>query len=102
MKLCYLLHDYGGLCESKYVGISAQVSMFLDVLSHHTKNRKIGSHFTHSGETVSRHFQRVLLALLRCHSTLITEPQPVGPDDIDPTWKLFQVLLLFPTIAFMK
>lgn len=104
MKLCLLLHERGGLRATKYVGISAQVSMFLDVLAHHTKNRKIRSGFIRSGETVSRHFKRVLLAVLKLHPVLLAKPQPVEADEVDHTWKCFQVLhayVLLPDIIIL-
>lgn len=75
MKLCNLLHDYGGLRESKYVGISAQESLFLYILSYHTKNRKVWSHFFWSGKTISRYFNQVLLALLKCRYVIISQSQ---------------------------
>ncbi|CAL5384243.1 unnamed protein product [Camellia sinensis] len=40
MLLCGLVRSVG-LFDSKYVALEEQVEMFLNVLAHHTKNRKI-------------------------------------------------------------
>ncbi|KAL0315422.1 UNVERIFIED_CONTAM: hypothetical protein Sradi_5420400 [Sesamum radiatum] len=41
--------------------------MFLSILAHHKKNRTVKYDFIRSGRTVSKHFHRVLNAVLRLH-----------------------------------
>lgn len=41
------------------------VAIFLHILTHDVKNRIVRSHFARSSETVSRHFNVVLLAVLK-------------------------------------
>lgn len=90
-KLCNLLHSMGGLKPSKYLNISEQVGIFLDIISHHTKNRQISRHYDRSGETISKYFKRVMVALLKLHPLLLSHPDPIGPHEDNFTWKLFQV-----------
>lgn len=91
MRLCYLLYDTGGLRPTKNVGISEQVAMFLDVLSHHTKYRIIRRNLRRSGETISRCFNRVLLAVVKLHPLLLSTPAAIESDETDYTWKNFRV-----------
>ncbi|KAH9740756.1 DDE Tnp4 domain-containing protein [Citrus sinensis] len=53
--LCELLRSRG-LKATGSLAVEEQVCMFLHTLSHHVKNRTIGSRFFRSGETVSRYF----------------------------------------------
>ncbi|KAA0050755.1 putative nuclease HARBI1 [Cucumis melo var. makuwa] len=66
------------------------VAMFLHILAHDMKNRMIQRQFVQSGETVSRHFNLVLLAVLRLHDELLKKPQPVTNSCTDPRWKWFE------------
>ncbi|KAL3502207.1 hypothetical protein ACH5RR_036656 [Cinchona calisaya] len=43
-----------------------------------------------SRETVNRHFNAVLKAVLRLHSQFLVNPQPVPQDCNDPRWKWFK------------
>ncbi|XP_012851102.1 PREDICTED: putative nuclease HARBI1 [Erythranthe guttata] len=76
-RLCYILENVGGLKENRNVSIPEQVAMFLQILAHHTKNVVVRSHFNRSGYTVSKHFNSVLLALLKLHEMLLITPKPV-------------------------
>ncbi|KAA0055945.1 putative nuclease HARBI1 [Cucumis melo var. makuwa] len=53
------------------------VVMFLYVLAHDMNNRVIQRKFVRSGETVSRHFSLMLLAVVRLHDELIKKLVPV-------------------------
>ncbi|XP_028764534.1 uncharacterized protein LOC114762832 [Neltuma alba] len=63
MRLCSKLVEHG-LKNSKYLGVEEIVGMFLNTVGHGQCNRMIQERFQHSGETVSRHFHRVLQACL--------------------------------------
>ncbi|KAL0534183.1 hypothetical protein IC582_028467 [Cucumis melo] len=67
------------------------VAMFLHVLAHDVKNRVIQREFVRSGEIVSRHFNIVLLAVLRLYEELIKRPVPVTSNCNDQRWKCFEV-----------
>jgi len=62
-KLCIELVEHD-LKSSKHMGVEEMVAMFLVVVGHGVGNRMIQETFQHSGETVSRHFHRVLHACL--------------------------------------
>ncbi|KAL0399706.1 UNVERIFIED_CONTAM: hypothetical protein Sradi_2313900 [Sesamum radiatum] len=64
--------------------------MFLSVLPHHKKNRTVKYDFIRSGRTVSKHFHRVLNAVLRLHPLLLAHPTPVPPHSNCPRWKWFE------------
>ncbi|KAL8507055.1 hypothetical protein ACS0TY_017803 [Phlomoides rotata] len=89
-RLCFLLENVGGLSSTRNVTIAEQVAMFLSVLSHHTKNRIVKHSFKRSGYTVSKHFNSVLNTLLKLHTILLINPQPVPDDCNDNRWKYFK------------
>ncbi|TYK07193.1 retrotransposon protein [Cucumis melo var. makuwa] len=59
--LCHLLWTIVGLSLTKIVDVEEMVVMFLHVLAHDVKNHVIQREFVWSDETVSRHFNLVLL-----------------------------------------
>jgi hypothetical protein len=63
-KLCTELVEHG-LKASKPMAVEEMVAMFLVIVGHGVGNRMIQERFQHSGETVSRHFHRVLHACLK-------------------------------------
>ncbi|KAA0041773.1 retrotransposon protein [Cucumis melo var. makuwa] len=88
--LCHLLRNVAGLSSTEIVDIEEIVAMFLHVLAHDVKNRVIQQEFVRSGETVSRHFNIVLLAVLRLYEELIKRPVPVTSNCNDQRWKCFE------------
>ncbi|CAL5417530.1 unnamed protein product [Camellia sinensis] len=85
MLLCGLVRSVG-LSDSKYVVLEEQVAMFLNVIAHHTKNRKIKFNFMRSGQTVSKHFNNVLKAVLRLHGLLLKKPEPIIANCTNDRW----------------
>ncbi|XP_050897585.1 uncharacterized protein LOC127104449 [Lathyrus oleraceus] len=73
--ICTKLVEHG-LKSSKRMGVEEMVAMFLVVVGHGVGNRMIQERFQHSGETVSRHFHRVLRACLKLSMKYI---KPEGP-----------------------
>uniref|UniRef100_A0A9I9DZU3 DUF8040 domain-containing protein n=1 Tax=Cucumis melo TaxID=3656 RepID=A0A9I9DZU3_CUCME len=88
--LCHLLRNVAGLSSTEIVDVEEMVAMFLHVLAHDVKNRVIQREFVWSGETVSRHFNIVLLAVLRLYEELIKRPVPVTSNCNDQRWKCFE------------
>ncbi|KAA0049907.1 retrotransposon protein [Cucumis melo var. makuwa] len=74
--LCHLLRNVAGLSSTKIVDVKEVVAMFLHVLAHDVKNRVIQREFVRSDETVSRHFNIVLLVVLRVYEELIKRLVP--------------------------
>ncbi|KAA0038310.1 retrotransposon protein [Cucumis melo var. makuwa] len=75
--LYHLLQTVSGLSSTEVVDVEEMVAMFLHVLAHDVKNRVIQREFVRSGETVSGHFNLVLLAVVRLYEELIKRPVPV-------------------------
>ncbi|KAI8558388.1 hypothetical protein RHMOL_Rhmol04G0088100 [Rhododendron molle] len=89
LRLCFLLRGVG-LGDSRNVCLEERVAIFLWVLGHHTKQRRTKYDFWRSIETVSRHFDDVLLAILRLYNMLLVTPEPVPPNYEDSRWSWFQ------------
>ncbi|KAA0035409.1 retrotransposon protein [Cucumis melo var. makuwa] len=84
--LCHLLRNVAGLSSTEIVDVEEMVAMFLHVLAHDVKNRVIQREFVRSGETVSRHFNIVLLVVVRLHDKLIKRPVPNCLGALDGTY----------------
>ncbi|XP_058208117.1 protein ALP1-like [Rhododendron vialii] len=89
LRLCFLVRGVG-LGDSRNVCLEERVAIFLWVLGHHTKQRRTKYDFWRSIETVSRHFNDVLLAVLRLYNMLLVTPEPVPPNYEDSRWSWFQ------------
>ncbi|XP_031283006.1 protein ALP1-like [Pistacia vera] len=66
------------------------VCSFLHICAHHIKNKVLNRQLARSGETVSRNFHAVLNAVLRMHTILLKEPEPITEDSTDEHWKWFK------------
>ncbi|XP_061361204.1 protein ALP1-like isoform X1 [Gastrolobium bilobum] len=89
-KLCELVKTVGQLEPTPHMGVEEMVAIFLHILAHDVKNRIIKRQFMRSGETISRQFSNVLLAVLRCHTVLLKRPEPVAETSTDERWKWFK------------
>ncbi|KAK6132317.1 hypothetical protein DH2020_033941 [Rehmannia glutinosa] len=89
-RLCFLLENVGGLVRTRNVQFTEQVAIFLTVLAHHEKHRVVQFHFKRSGYTISKHFNVVLEALLRLHSVLLVNPEPIQEGSTNERWKWFK------------
>lgn len=90
-SLCDILQRKGGLVRTKFVSVEESVVIFLNVLAHNVKFRKMGFDYYRSKETISRHFNSVLYAMIRLsaeyfklHSCTITRADR-------ERWKWFEV-----------
>ena len=89
--MCFVVSDIGGLKGSRSMSVREIVAMFLYVLSHHKKNRSIGTYFIRSEKTVSRYFNLCLKAILKLHNQLLKKPTPIADDCPSNKWKCFKV-----------
>ncbi|WVZ81723.1 hypothetical protein U9M48_029066 [Paspalum notatum var. saurae] len=87
---CEMLRDVAGLKGTRNMPLEEIVAAFLYTLSHHLKNRTIGGYFFQSGETISRQFNKCLLAVLKLHQLLLKKPEPRPEDSTDFRWKHFK------------
>lgn len=101
-RLCFLVETSGGLKTGRNSSVAEQVAMFLSIIAHHTKYRIVKGSFKWSSRTVSRHFHRVLNAIIRLHPMLLAQPEPVDDDCTDARWNCFQVhcILKFSILVF--
>ncbi|RWR96010.1 putative nuclease HARBI1 [Cinnamomum micranthum f. kanehirae] len=81
-KGCYInlsneLRERGLLADSRNVTVEEQVAIFLFTIAHNERNRVMQNRFQHSGETISRYFNRVLSAILHLSPHYI---KPAGSD----------------------
>ena len=91
--LCGLLRTRGNLSGTKNMNVEEMVAMFLHILSHDLKNRMVKRLYARSGETISRHFNAVLNAVLRLHELLLKKPEPIPENSTDERWKWFKVTI---------
>ncbi|RYR42538.1 hypothetical protein Ahy_A08g039008 [Arachis hypogaea] len=81
--LCNMLKRVGRLEPSRNMDVEEMIAMFLHIIAHDVKIRVINRQFVRSKETISRRFNDVLLAILRCHNLLLKKPQPFSQDRMD-------------------
>jgi len=87
--LCIILREKCGLRDSVYVSVEEKVAMFLLVVGHGLKMRLLRGTYKRSLETISRHFNDVLTAILSISTEFVKFPDPsVQPPD-DYKWKWF-------------
>jgi len=87
LVLCSMLRTVGKLDDSKHVPLEEQVTLFLNILAHHTKNRIAHNAFKRSGWTVSEYFNKVLKGVMRLQNVLLKKPTPVEENSSDKRWK---------------
>ncbi|KAG8383515.1 hypothetical protein BUALT_Bualt04G0021500 [Buddleja alternifolia] len=88
-----LREHVGGLVATKNVKINEQIAIFLIIFSHHTKNQIVKCNFKRSGYTISKHFNKVLEAILKLHAFLLANPQAIPEACTDERWKWFKGFL---------
>ncbi|KAL8512797.1 hypothetical protein ACS0TY_019070 [Phlomoides rotata] len=88
--LCGLLRRFGGLKSSRNISVEEKVAMFLSFLAHHTKNRCVKFRFKRSGQTVSKHFNRVLNCILSLQYIFLVPAESVDENTSDVRWSKFQ------------
>ena len=92
--LAEILRQQGNIQDTVNITLQEQLVMFLHILGHNLRNHKIGHNFGHSGETLSRHFHKVLNAILALHKDYLLPPAPMTPleiagkDHFDPFFKV--------------
>ncbi|KAK6939553.1 Myb/SANT-like domain [Dillenia turbinata] len=73
-QLCELLQTHGGLKPTQRATVEEQVAKFLHILSLPAKNGKCLFFYRRSGETISRHFHRVLKAVIAMEAYFLRQP----------------------------
>ncbi|XP_071912888.1 uncharacterized protein [Coffea arabica] len=73
-RLCDLLQTHGGLQPTQRATVQEQVVKFLHILTIPSKNITMSYFYRRSGETVSRHFHRVLRAVIALEDQFLQQP----------------------------
>ena len=64
------------------MNVNEQLVIFLHTIGHNVRNRVLQDRFQHLGETISRHFKRVLKAINGLRDACITDPANEVPTKI--------------------
>ncbi|KAI3882808.1 hypothetical protein MKX03_020808, partial [Papaver bracteatum] len=64
LRLCDMLKEKELLRHSNGVRVEEKVTIFMLVVGHNERNRILQERFQHSGETISRHFNAMLDAIV--------------------------------------
>lgn len=89
--LCSLLCSMGHLHDITKMCVEEQTVMLFHIFVYHTKNRIVKFQFMHSRETISRHFNIVLNAILRLEKIIFKKPESIPENCTDERWKSFKV-----------
>ncbi|KAL8507237.1 hypothetical protein ACS0TY_017959 [Phlomoides rotata] len=81
---------FGGLVDGRHVTVGEQVTLFLSVLSHHSKVRIVKFNFKRNAQTIHHYVHNVLQVVLKLHNILLAKPTPVGDDCTHSSWKHFK------------
>ncbi|KAK6161036.1 hypothetical protein DH2020_004417 [Rehmannia glutinosa] len=74
LRLTKELRQRNLLNDSREVSVEEQLAIFLMTIGHDERNRMLQERFQHSGETISRHFNIVLKALVNFSMSMIVAP----------------------------
>ncbi|KAL4189562.1 hypothetical protein AMTRI_Chr08g165970 [Amborella trichopoda] len=100
-----ILLERGNITDTMGVSFDEQLVMFMYILSYNLKNRKIGHEFGHFGEIVSRHFNRVLNAVIGLHREFFKPPESNIPLEIarkkGTLFPYFKVMHIGHTYCFL-
>ena len=97
--LCDLLQTHGGLQPTQRATVQEQVVKFLHILTIPSKNITMSYFYRRSGETVSRHFHRVLRAVIALEDQFLHQPtgEQVPPEILNSArfYPYFKVISIF-------
>ncbi|KAI3889020.1 hypothetical protein MKX03_012453 [Papaver bracteatum] len=104
LLLCELLQEKQLLRHNKGVRVEEKVAIFMLAIGHNERNRILQERFQHSGETISRHFNAVLDAIVQLVDDFL---QPAGsstPDEIRENPRFIHILryMIFIVISNLK
>lgn len=97
-KLCDILQGKGLLRHTNRIKIEEQLAIFLFIIGHNLRTRAVQELFRYSGETISRHFNNVLNAIMSISLDLFQPPGSDVPSEIfnDPRfYPYFKVRFLY-------
>ncbi|EEF31599.1 uncharacterized protein LOC8263895 isoform X2 [Ricinus communis] len=81
-KLCDILQAKGLLRHTNRIKIEEQLAIFLFIVGHNLRTRAVQELFRYSGETISRHFNNVLNAIMAISLDFFHPPGSDVPSEI--------------------
>lgn len=81
-KLCDILQAKGLLRHTNRIKIEEQLAIFMFIIGHNLRTRAVQELFRYSGETISRHFNNVLNAIMSISLDLFQPPGSDIPSEI--------------------
>ncbi|KAL2247197.1 uncharacterized protein LOC105176829 [Sesamum indicum] len=81
-KLCDMLHTKGLLRHTNRIKIEEQLAIFMFIVGHNLRTRAVQELFRYSGETISRHFNNVLSAIMTVSLDFFQPPKSDVPPEI--------------------
>ncbi|XP_030455467.1 protein ANTAGONIST OF LIKE HETEROCHROMATIN PROTEIN 1 [Syzygium oleosum] len=88
-KLCNILQSRGLLRHTNRIKIEEQLAIFLFIIGHNLRTRAVQELFRYSGETISRHFNNVLNAIVAISLDFFQPPGSDVPREVLENPKLF-------------
>lgn len=87
-KLCDMLHTRDLLRHTNWIKVEEQLAIFMFIVGHNLRTRAVQELFRYSGETISRHFNSVLSALMTVSLDFFQPPKSDVPSAIleDPQY----------------
>ncbi|KAI9101560.1 hypothetical protein K1719_023804 [Acacia pycnantha] len=81
-KLCEILQAKGLLRHTNRIKIEEQLAIFMFIVGHNLRTRAVQELFHYSGETISRHFNNVLNAIMSISLDYFKPPGSEVPSEI--------------------
>ncbi|CAL5445288.1 unnamed protein product [Camellia sinensis] len=81
-KLCDILQARGLLRHTNRIKIEEQLAIFMFIIGHNLRTRAVQELFRYSGETISRHFNNVLNAIMGISLDFFQGPGPDVPPEV--------------------
>lgn len=81
-KLCDILQAKGLLRHTNRIKIEEQLAIFMFIVGHNLRTRAVQELFRYSGETISRHFNNVLNAIMAISLDFFQPPSSDVPSEV--------------------
>lgn len=88
-KLCDILQSKGLLRHTNRIKIEEQLAIFMFIVGHNLRTRAVQELFRYSGETISRHFNNVLNAIMAISLEFFQPPGSDVPPEISVDPRLY-------------
>lgn len=94
-KLCDKLKAKGLLRHTSRIKVEEQLAIFLFIIGHNLRTRAVQELFKYSGETISRHFNNVLSAIISVSLDFFQPPGSQIPPEIRDDPRFYPYFMVF-------